>query len=325
MDFDYRLLVKYILNELSSEETEQVAEWRNLSAENKSIFSCLVQLRISRNYKKYNTAEQTDKALKKINTRIDHVRVYKSLRNLWKYAAVLFLFLLLTFGGYQYFRSENYVSIVVKQGEGMKKVTLADGTNVWLNAASTLKIPESFSDKHRYVHLQGNAFFDVVKRMEPFFISTEYLNIGVYGTAFEVNIDDRMKSVETTLIRGSVSLLNQDWENILEMHPGEKVTFSQMQNQYTTEIVDTNLCGIWRLEQTIFENEVLRKIAEHLSQRFHINVNIESSRLALRRFRCVINKDESLTDILEHLKYLAPVDYKVEGSEVFIWESLTNK
>lgn len=45
MDFDYRLLAKYLTDTLSPEEMEKVEEWRVLSIENEDIFSKLVKLR----------------------------------------------------------------------------------------------------------------------------------------------------------------------------------------------------------------------------------------------------------------------------------------
>lgn len=57
----------------------------------------------------------------------------------------------------------------------------------------------------------------------------------------------------------------------------------------------------------------------------NLNVNIESSRLAQRRFRCVINEDERLPDVLEQLCYLAPITYRIESSEIYISEKQTKK
>lgn len=325
MDFDYGLLAKYIINELSPEELGEVMEWRKLSDENKALFSYLARLRISWNYKKYNQDIRIDKALAKVNARIDRTKRYHSVRGLLKYAAVILLLASVTYGGYEYFKPEKYVNITVNPGGDMKKIMLADGTAVWLKEASSLKIPETFSAKYRHIFLQGEAFFDVAQKTEPFYISTAFLNVGVYGTAFELCVDNKEEKVETTLVRGKISLLDQDWKNVLDMVPGEKVTYKQDDNQYTTEKVDTNLCATWRLEQLVFENQTLREIANQLAVKFNVNVNIESSNLAERKFRCVINGNESLADILKILQYLAPIHCKIEGSEVFIKESQTYK
>lgn len=107
---------------------------------------------------------------------------------------------------------------------------------------------------------------------------------------------------------------------VMDVSPGEKVTYSYNENEYTTEAVDINIQTAWRLRQFVFENTTLREIVNKLSVKFNVNINIESSALAQRKFRCVINEDEELVDILNLLEYLAPIRYKVEGKEVFIYE-----
>ena len=79
------------------------------------------------------------------------------------------------------------------------------------------------------------------------------------------------------------------------------------------------------VNQLVFENTTLREIANQLSIKYNVNVNIESSRLAQRRFRCVINEDERLPDVLEQLCYLAPITYRIESSEIYISEKQTKK
>lgn len=159
----------------------------------------------------------------------------------------------------------------------------------------------------------------------PFYISTEFLKIKVLGTAFDVKTDLANKKIETTLVRGKVALLDQDRNEVMTLSPGEKVTYTHANHRYISEKVDVNLCATWRLNQSVFENATLREIANLLSAKYNVNINIESSELARRKFRCVFNKDESLQDILKLLGYLAPLRYRIEGAEVFIWESTTKK
>lgn len=323
MDFDYGLLAKYIIDKLAPEEMEQVMEWRNLSAENERVFSDLVRLRISRHYMKYTKPEHIESALTKINARIDRTKRRSIFVRTFKYVAAVLLLFSISYGGYEYFKPENYMKIVVKPGCGIKKVILADGTAVWLKESSVLKIPESFSSMKRDVSLSGSAFFDVVKSSVPFYVSTQYVNVGVYGTTFELHVDHSARKVEATLLKGKITLLDQDRKELLDVLPGEKVTYDYSENEYVTEKIDVNLCAAWRYEQIVFEDETLRTIADKLSRKFQVNIHIQQPGLADRKFRCVINKDESLTDVLNLLEYLAPIGYRIDGKEVFIWENVT--
>lgn len=146
------------------------------------------------------------------------------------------------------------------------------------------------------------------------------MNIQVKGTSFSVKTDVENKRVEAVLVCGEIELLDANRNKVLDVSPGEKVIYDQNKNEYTTEAVDVNILTAWRLRQFVFENVTLREIANKLSVKFNVNINIESSVLAQRKFRCVINDDEGLTEILNLLGYLAPIHYKVEGEEVFIYE-----
>ena len=189
---------------------------------------------------------------------------------------------------------------------------LADGSAVWLKEGSSLRIPEVFAENNRKLSLQGEAFFDIAKNANSLFIvATDYVKVEVHGTSFHVNVNAGNKSVETVLVRGCISLHALNGKKILEMNPGERVAYSWDENTCFTDHVDVNVCAVWRFYQLVFENNV--------------NVNIESSRLAQRRFRCVINEDERLPDVLEQLCYLAPITYRIESSEIYISEKQTKK
>lgn len=163
MDFDYTLLAKYLVDTLSREESEAVAEWRNLSEENGKIFSGLVKLRVSRKYMQYNTPEHIEKALDAVNAKIGRTSRFRLFRSVVKYAAVALMLLSLSYAGWEYYKPETCVTIAVKHGEDMKQFMLADGTSVWLKGGSSLKYPASFGKKTREVSLQGEAYFDVSK------------------------------------------------------------------------------------------------------------------------------------------------------------------
>ena len=321
MDFDYRLLAKYLTGMLSPEEMKQVEEWRELSIDNEEVFSELMKLRVSWKFTQYNTSEHIEKALNGLNAKINSRRRFQILRSVMRYAAVILLLVSFSYVGWGYLKPDNYVTIRVEQGEDVKKIVLADGSAVWLKEGSSLRIPEVFAENNRKLSLQGEAFFDVAKNAQyPLYVSPNYVNIKVLGTAFNVKTDEKHQNVETVLARGKVALLDKQWNPILDMSPGEKVTYDNNKNEYATEVVDVNVCTAWRLNQFVFENVTLREIVNQLCVKFNVNINLESTKLAQRKFRCVINEDESLPDILKLLKYLAPIQYRIEGKEIFIYE-----
>ena len=300
MDFDYRLLAKYLTDMLSPEEMKQVEEWRKLSIDNEEVFSELMKLRVSWKFTQYNTPEHIEEALNGLNAKINSRRRFQILRSVMRYAAVILLFVSFSYVGWGYLKPDNCVTIRVEQGEDVKK-NRACG---WIGCL-----------------VKGGVFFATSKNAQyPLYVSTNYVNIKVLGTAFNVKTDEKHQNVETVLARGKVALLDKQWNPILDMSPGEKVTYDNNKNEYATEVVDVNVCTAWRLNQFVFENVTLREIVNQLCVKFNVNINLESTKLAQRKFRCVINEDESLPDILKLLKYLAPIQYRIEGKEIFIYE-----
>ena len=251
---------------------------------------------------------------------------YPSGQNTEQIKYIILLFVSFSYVGWGYLKPDNCVTIRVEQGEDVKKIVLADGSAVWLKEGSSLRIPEVFAENNRKLSLQGEAFFDIAKNANSLFIvATDYVKVEVHGTSFHVNVNAGNKSVETVLVRGCISLHALNGKKILEMNPGERVAYSWDENTCFTDHVDVNVCAVWRFNQLVFENTTLREIANQLSIKYNVNVNIESSRLAQRRFRCVINEDERLSDVLEQLCYLAPITYRIESSEIYISEKQTKK
>ena len=246
MDFDYRLLAKYLAGAISAEEMAMVVQWSSISEENKHIFSEIAKLRVAEGFTKYNNVERIDAALKMVNSRVNVKKRFTLLFSAMKYAAIVILVLVVAISGYTYLKPEKYYTIAVSEDTNVKKVLLSDGTTVWLHSNSSLQIPASFLKENRNVVLKGEAFFDVAKKQKnPFNVYTKYVRVRVLGTAFDVKVNEKAKSVETTLVRGHIALLNQDGEQVMKMDPGEKVTYTKDDNKYLTEDVDANLCAAW--------------------------------------------------------------------------------
>ncbi len=84
------------------------------------------------------------------------------------------------------------------------QLVLADGTKVWMNAASKLTYPVSFSDAERRVKLEGEAYFEVMSSAVPFIVEAGKQEIRVLGTSFNVSAYHEDANFETTLVSGKV-------------------------------------------------------------------------------------------------------------------------
>ena len=320
MDFDYKILAKYITNELTLEEQARLREWSSLSEDNTRLLEEVIQMRMLKKFNFDTEKEKTELALASIHSIISKKSVRSIVRPLFKYVAILFVVVLsATLGWYILNPAESYVSIVVKPGEAVKKIILEDGSVVWLNSSSTLRVPESFSFRKRVVSLEGEAFFDITKHKgSSFRVQTEYVDVKVLGTSFNLNTHTENNELKAVLVSGKISLQNKEEKEILRMSPSEMVTYNPLRNEYSIETVNTNISSAWHLNQMTFENSTLREIVNKLSMIYDVNINLESKELADRRYRCVINREETLEEVLDILKLLAPINYRIDENEVFI-------
>lgn len=321
MKFAYRLLTKYIIQDLSPEELEKILRWKKENNENLELYQKITALRIRYKYESFDNSQKVEDALRLVNKQIDRQSQSYLFKKVLKYAAVVIILISLSLFGRKYIESESYISIVVREGDNVKKLTLDDGTLVWLNNGATLRVPKSFSSENRKVSIEGEVYFDVRKNMEnPFWVHTPEMNVKVLGTSFSVNSRNNGQIVETILTSGEVILQDRDFDTIMEMSPGEKVTFDALSDEYHVETIDVNVSTAWHLNQLTFESITLREIVNKIAILYDVNVNLESKTLADKKFRCVINRDESLVEVLDILQYLAHIRYRIEGDEVFINE-----
>jgi ferric-dicitrate binding protein FerR (iron transport regulator) len=105
--------------------------------------------------------------------------------------------------------------IINPRGGGQQQLLLADGSRVWLNAASTLKYPEAFSGPERVVELSGEGFFEVAKNSTmPFRVRIKDAEVEVLGTQFNIMAYENDRVSRTTLIDGAVRLIDRSGESI---------------------------------------------------------------------------------------------------------------
>ena len=134
-----------------------------------------------------------------------------SLRKVAGYAAIMLFsvlstYLLMNYAGNKEEELVRYQEFSTPAGQ-RAKVLLADGTEVWLNANTTLRYPERFDPKKREVELHGEAFFEVEKAAgNPFVVKTNKMDIQVTGTKFNVNAYDTEEYFVASLVEGSVSV-----------------------------------------------------------------------------------------------------------------------
>ena len=112
--------------------------------------------------------------------------------------------------------------LVVPYGK-RTKITLSDGTEVWLNSGTQLDFPTKFEGGVREIFVNGEIYIDVAyNEKTPFIVRTDGMDVLVYGTAFNISAynDDISKTV--VLVEGKVKIETDD-NYQTELIPNEKI------------------------------------------------------------------------------------------------------
>lgn len=207
-----------------------------------------------------------------------------------------------------------YNELTVPKGKQFKLI-LSDGTQVWLNAASTLKYPLKFSSSNRHVFLNGEAFFDVKGDKDcPFTVRSRENMVKVLGTKFNVSAYDDESVVRTTLQEGSVMVSNK--EQLIQLAPGEQVVNDVSRGLLTRKKVDLEMELSWRIGYFIFDEpveEVLRKLARWYDLDVQIDRGIAHKRVAGR-----FSRDRDVKQVIASLAQISGFQYKIVGHRVQI-------
>jgi transmembrane sensor len=149
------------------------------------------------------------------------------------------------------------------------RVTLQDGTEVWLNANSTLSYSSYFSGNERRVTLSGEAFFNVAKNAKkPFIVSTQKVEMKVLGTKFNAYCYPDADYARVSLLEGSVEVNNKRAK--VRLFPNEQVTIRNGQMQ--VENITFSDYFLWKDGIYCFVNERLISIVKKLELYYDVKI-----------------------------------------------------
>ena len=182
------------------------------------------------------------------------------------------------------------------------KVTLGDGTIVWLNAHTKLRYPVYFSGKEREVELDGEAYFEVAHDEEvPFVVSTEKLNIRVLGTKFNVSAYTGESDFHAYLVEGAVEVCGHTEEvGRLLLSPNEQVRL--VDDLLVKETLDNKDILLWKEGIYAFDDMTLREIVHKLELYYDIRFVIRDSRMANYKFSGKFRQQDGVENVLRALQ-----------------------
>lgn len=207
----------------------------------------------------------------------------------------------------------RYNTIVTPLG-GKYRITLSDGSIVFLNSASKLEFPVGFRGTERKVKLTGEAYFEVTKDpSKPFVVVSGNSSTEVLGTKFNVSNYPEDGLIKVTLLEGKVRFSgNSSQEAVLT--PGEQAVLKGDNMQLLT--VNAEDLMAWKDNRFVFKNEELSVIMRKLSRWYNIEVDYNS--LPERRLFTNISTNNNLSEVLRMLSVTSGLKFNVDGRRVSV-------
>ncbi|MBO9572916.1 MAG: FecR family protein [Chitinophagaceae bacterium] len=201
---------------------------------------------------------------------------------------------------------------------GQYQLTLSDGTRVWLNAASSITYPTTFTEKTREVSITGEAYFEVKQdKSKPFFVRTPKELISVLGTSFNVNVYTDEPISKTSLIEGSV-LISPAEGRSTPPKAGRGWILKPGQALLNNKIISTNIQQdiAWKNGGFDFNDMDLASALRQLSRWYNIDIVYEG-KIPQKKLWGGVGRDLNLSQVLILLSNLG-IKTKLTGNTLTI-------
>lgn len=207
----------------------------------------------------------------------------------------------------------RHVTLSTPRG-GQYRVTLSDGTKVWLNAASSLSYPTTFTEKDRSVILHGEAYFEVAANAsQPFIVHTPNQDIKVLGTEFNINCYRDENRIVTTLVTGSVKLDSKGAAASLQLHPGEQAVLNN--ENFDVAAVDVSLYTAWKDGEFRFRATPLVEVLHQIERWYDMDVDYTGIPEDIK-IHASIRRDKKLSTVLHALEKIGDIKFEVRERNI---------
>lgn len=306
-----KMLVRWYDGKLSADEIDLLAAWLRESPENRAQAQRIYDLCFAAEMRSAQDRFDTGEALRKVHAGMAVRRNRNVLATVRNIAAAMLLPVVLAASFFFHRMSGPQEApthiIEVSTVTGMlSHLSLPDGSEVWLNANTTLRYPAVFNKETRDVELDGEAFFDIAHNADqPFSVHTAGMDIQVTGTRFNVDAYDLPgRNPRAWLEEGGIRL---HWTD----GTGTGKTVSLVPDQYAELSLDTHTVDItsvradgalaWKEGGFAFRDTPLEEALRQIGNRFHVDFVLKNKALAVKRYTGDL-RDESLPDILKNFK-----------------------
>lgn len=208
----------------------------------------------------------------------------------------------------------EFHTLTVGRG-GEYRLTLSDGTVVWLNSESSLRYPIRFVGDQREVELWGEAFFEVNHdESKPFRVKSGNFEVEVLGTSFDIMNYEDEQLAQVTLASGKLRVNKGDQHTII--HPNQQVQLCE--KRFDVREVDARYYTSWTDNRFMFDDESLEVIMRKLARWYNLDFEFCDTALMTTRFSGQLFKYKDITKAFELLELTTDVNFSINDKKILI-------
>lgn len=216
--------------------------------------------------------------------------------------------------------AQNTIARQFTTDKKIKRVTLADGSVVHLNMASTLSLHKGkFNKDTREVWLdEGEAFFEITKDPKrPFIVHTaDGLSTQVLGTSFNIKAYSELGEQVISVKTGRVQV-SKEGGNKAVLLPNNKASFNANEGTLTTGITDGNLAAEWRTGNIVFQAAKIKEVAFRLKQYHNVEVTVSNNAIHPHtQLDISFSPNTPLQQIVYEIAKIYNVRYRITDNQV---------
>ena len=199
--------------------------------------------------------------------------------------------------------AQQYNTLVNPRGSQVVNLLLADGTKVWLNAASSLTYFTGNTGAVREVTITGEGYFEVTKNAaRPFIVKKGAASVTVLGTHFNVNAYDDEENMKITLLEGSVKVVKRETANgnreSAILKPGEQAVIAGHSPFTIHHSPNIEQVIAWKNGWFSFNDANVPALMRQLTRWYDIEVEYEGE-IPAQKFSGEINRSLTLNQVLK--------------------------
>jgi ferric-dicitrate binding protein FerR (iron transport regulator) len=209
----------------------------------------------------------------------------------------------------------HYNKLTTPRG-GQFTLVLPDGTQVWLNSASSLRYPTAFRGKDRIVELEGQGYFEVTANADqPFKVIVRNMEVQVLGTGFDIMAYPDETTVNTTLLTGSVQVKAGPAQQLL--HPGQQAVLDNQDQHISVKTADVKKVTAWKNGLFVFNNMALPAILREVARWYDVEI-VYTATPGAELYGGGIGRNLQLAGVLALLEGNGYNHFKIEGRKVIV-------